>query len=198
MDDEVWQKATRLGPFQSFRTAVNPLETTTFAHMAYDETALYIAFRCEDPMKSKLDVGEIHKQEEQRGYGHLVQVGIAADDKASAYYHIRLSYLNTRWDALTPASVWPNEISGKNSSWDGDYRSATHVAEDRSFWVAELAIPWTALKREAPGLGDSIKGNLIASTDRRPSHAQPELSSWSLMVRARLIEARTLGTWTFK
>ena len=198
LDDQVWRHATRLGPFQNFRTAVNPLETTTFAHMAYDDTALYIAFRCEDPLKSKLDVSAIHKQEEQRGYGHLVQVGIATDEKASAYYHIRLSYLNTRWDALTPASVWPNEISGENSSWDGEYQTATHAAEDRSFWVAELAIPWTALNREAPAAGDTIKGNLIATTDRRPSHAQPELSSWSLMVRARLIEARTLGTWEFK
>ena len=51
--------------------------------------------------------------------------------------------------------------------------------------------------REPPAAGEKIKGNLIATTDRRESHAQPELSSWSLMVRARLVEARTLGTWVF-
>lgn len=197
LDDEAWSSASRLGPFQCFRTAVQPLETTTTAWMAWDQEHLYIAFRNEDPKKGKLDGSAIEKEEEQRGYGHLVQVGIATDDKASSYHHIRLTFRNTRWDAVTPASIWPNEISGKNSSWDGKYRSATSVAPDRSFWIAELAIPWADIGRAAPEPGDRIKGNLVASTDRR-EHGQPEQSSWSLMVRARLIEAKTLGTWVFK
>jgi len=198
LDDEVWKKASKLGPFQNFHMASQPLETTTMAYMAYDDTNLYIAFRCNDPAKSKLGASEIHKEEEQRGGGDLIEVGIAADEDASKYYHIRLTYSNQRWDSLTPASVYPNEISGKNSSWNGDYKSATYVAGDFAFWSAEMAIPWATLNRRAPRPGDTIKGNLILRTDRRPSHGSGELSSWSPMRMNRLVEAKTLGTWVFK
>ena len=47
-------------------------------------------------------------------------------------------------------------------------------------------------------LNVDLNGNLILHTDRRPSHANYEFSSWSEMQRARLIEAKTFGTWEFK
>ncbi len=129
----------------------------------------------------------------------MIEVGIAADEEASKYYHIRLTYDNRRWDALTPAGVWPgNEISGKNSSWDGEYETAIHVAEDLSFWSVEMAIPWATLNRQAPRAGGRIKGNLILRTDRRESHGSGEFSSWSQRRMNRCVEAATLGTWEFK
>jgi len=198
LDEAVWQKASRLGPFRKVRMATNPLETKTIARMAYDDANLYIAFRCDDPDRIELEAGEIDKEDEYRGNGHIVEVGIAADKDVSKYYHIRLTHANRRWDSLTPASVWPNEISGKDSSWDGDYETAVHVAEDRSYWSVEMAIPWATLNRRAPKAGEKIKGNLILRTDRRPSHANYEFSSWSEMRMARIIEAKTLGTWVFK
>jgi len=197
LDDELWKKASQLGPFQNFCMATNPIETKTMAYMAYDDANLYIAFRCDDPMRTKPDVAEIDKEEEQRGSGHMVEVGIADDDEASNYYHIRLTYTNRRWDALILASVWPNEISGKNSSWDGKYETATYVDKNYAFWTVEMAIPWATLNRQAPKPGDRIKGNLILRTDRRASHGNYEFSSWSMMRRNRIIEAKTLGTWVF-
>ena len=198
LDDEVWKNASRLGPFQGVRMATQPIETTTTARMAYDDANLYIGFRCDDPAKIKLEAGEIDKDNEQRGDGHMVEVGIADDEDVSKYYHIRLTWDNRRWDSLTPASAWPNEISGKDSSWDAEYEAAIHVASDRSFWSVEMAIPWATLNRQAPKPGDEIKGNLILRTDRRPSHGNYEFSSWSEMRMARIIEAETLGTWEFK
>jgi len=181
LDDNVWKKASQLGPFQKFRTATHPLETKTMGYMAYDEANLYIGIRVDDPEMPK---------------SHSVQVGIAADEAASKYYEIRLTSDNERWDSLTPASVWPHEISGKDESWNGKYETATHV--DEKFWSAEMAIPWAALNRRAPRPGEEIKGNLIQRNGRRESHGNAELSSWSLMVRRRLIEAKTFGTWEFK
>ena len=134
----------------------------------------------------------------QRGNGHLVEVGIAAGADVSAYYHLRLTHANRRWDSLTPASVWPDEISGKDSSWDARYEAAIDVAADRSVWSVEMAIPWATLNRRAPAPGEEIKGNLILRTDRRPSHGHYEFSSWSEMRMARIVEAKTLGTWDFE
>jgi hypothetical protein len=197
LDEAVWEKSSRLGPFQKVRMATNPIDTTTSARMAYDDANLYIAFHCDDPDKIKLEASKIDQDNEQRGNGHYIEVGIAADADVSKYYHIKFTWDNRRWDSLTPASVWPDEISGKNSSWDAKYEAAIYIAADHSVWSVEMAIPWATLGRPAPTAGEQIKGNLILRTDRRPSHGNYEFSSWSQMRRARLIEAKTLGTWEF-
>jgi len=199
LDDESWKKASQLGPFQNFRTATNPLDTTTMAYMAYDDTNLYVAFHCDDPAMDKLYeyAFDIRQEEEvTAGAGNCVEVAIAADEGASKYYHIKVNCKNQRWDSLTPASVWPNEIRGKNSSWDGEYEHATHV--DKTFWSVEMAIPWATLNRQTPKVGEQIKGNLILRAGKRAPYHYWELSSWSLRVRHRFVEAKTFGMWEFK
>lgn len=199
LDDEAWKTASKLGPFQNFRMASEGLQTRTIAYMAYDGTNLYVGFRCDDPLKQKLAASEIDKEHEERGGGDMVEVGIAADEEATRYYHVRLTHENRRWDSLTPAGTWPNnEISGKNSSWDGEYETAIHVAEDFAFWSVEIAIPWSTLNRQAPRPGDRLKGNLIRRTDSRASHGSRECSTWSQRRINRCVEAATLGTWQFK
>ena len=54
LDDEAWKTASKLGPFQNFRMASEALHTRTIAYMAYDETNLYVGFRCDEPQKQKL------------------------------------------------------------------------------------------------------------------------------------------------
>ena len=197
LDDEIWKNASQLGPFVNFRTATHPLETKTMGHMAYDNTNLYIGVRCEDPAMDKIRVGDIQNDEDEIiAAGSLIQVAIATDEQASKYYYICVAYDNQRWDALTARGDYPDEINGKNSSWDGEYEHATHV--DKTFWSVEMAIPWATLNRQAPKAGDQIKGNLrLCAGNREPQH-QGEYSSWSLMIRRRNIEAKSLGTWEFK
>jgi len=197
LDDEVWKNASKLGPFVNFRTAATSLETKTTAYMAYDETNLYIGVRCDDPATDKLSVDNIQNTEgEVIGAGNLVQVAIGADAQSSKYYYITIAYDNQRWDALTPRGDYPNEINGKNSSWDGKYEHATHV--DKSFWSLEMAIPWATLRKQAPKPGDEIKGNIRLGAGYRESHGRREYSSWSPMVMPRNMEAKNFGTWVFK
>jgi len=200
LDDEVWKNASQLGPFQSFRTATRPLDTTTMGYMAYDDTNLYIAFRSEDPAMDKLGASYAHdvwpEEEVTAAGGNCVEVAIAADKEGTRYYHIKLNYKNKRWDSLTPASVWPKEIRGKDSYWDGEYETATHV--DKTFWSVEMAIPWKTLNRQAPMAGERIKGNLILRASKRGRLELWELSSWSLRVKLRFVEAKTFGTWEFE
>jgi len=194
LDDEVWKKASRLGTFKNFRTAIHPLQTKTMGYMAYDKNNLYIGVRCEDPAMDKLRVGKMQNAEGEPGYGggNIVQVAIAADENASKYYYND----NQRWDALTPRGDYPDEINGKNSSWDGKYEHAAHV--DKTFWSVEIAIPWATLNRQAPRIGEQLKGNIRLCAGRREPQDQNEYSSWSLMIRRRNIEAKTFGTWEFK
>jgi len=199
LDEEVWKKASRLGPFKNFRTATQRLYTRGMAYMAYDDSNLYIAFRCEDPAMDKLSDGgyDIRQEEEVYVAGvNCVEVEIAADVDASKFYDIKVNFKNHRWDSLSVAYVWPNEIDGKNSSWDGEYATATHI--DKTFWSVEMAIPWATLNRQAPKPGDVIKGNLIYRAGQRGPFDFWELSSWSQRVRERGVEAQTFGTWVFK
>jgi len=107
-----------------------------------------------------------------------------------------VNYLNHRWDSLSVAYVYPNEIDGKDSSWDGEYETATHI--DKTFWSVEMAIPWATLNRAAPKAGERIKGNLILRASERGPLEFWELSSWSQRVRYRGVEAKHFGTWEFK
>ena len=196
LDDEIWKNASELGPFQNFRTAIHPLQTTTMAYMAYDETNLYVAIHCEDPAMDRIRVGHIQEAEDEVFMaGNMVQVAIAADEEGSKYYYITVACDNQRWDALTPAGAWPDEINGKDSSWDGEYEHATHV--DKTFWSVEMTIPWATLNRQAPEAGGRIRGNIRLCAGSREPQNQNEFSSWSLMIMPRNIEARTFGTWVF-
>lgn len=86
LDDEIWTGASRLGPFQSFLTSPHPLTAQAKAYMAYDDTNLYVAFRCDiKDKRTKFDATDIARDNEQRGRGDLVEIGIAADETASAY-----------------------------------------------------------------------------------------------------------------
>ena len=197
LGDVLWQEATGLGPFLNFRTAIMPLHTSTLAYMAYDENKLYIAVHCLDPAMDEIRVGPIAQTEgEVISAGSMVQIALAADEAVSKYYYIVVGYDNQRWDALTPAGAWPEEIGGEHSSWDGEYEHATQV--DETSWSVEMAIPWSSLHRQAPRAGEGIKGNIRLCAGRRQPQNQNEFSSWSPMVLPRNIEARTFGTWTFE
>jgi len=199
LDDDLWKNASQLGPFQNFRTATQELHTKTTAFMTYDDTNLYIAFRCEDPAMDKLSDGGYDIRAEGEVYvsgRNCVEVEIAADADASKFYDIKVNFKNHRWDSLSVAYVWPNEIDGKNSSWDGEYETATHV--DKTFWSLEIAIPWATLNRQVPKAGEQIKGNLIFRGGQRGPLEFFELSSWSQRVRYRGVEAKHFGTWEFK
>jgi len=199
LDDALWEGAKPLGPFRKFLTGPHPVKSKAKAYMTYDETNLYVAFRCDlNEPRSKFDATEIDLDNEQRGRGDLLEIGIATDAEASAYYHIRLTYHNHRWDSITPAGRDGKEIGGQDDSWDGDYQTATYADPDLKFWSAELVISWAELGRSAPKRGERIKGNLIMRTDKAPSHGSYQLVSWSPMRSNRVIEAGTLGTWVFQ
>ena len=197
LDEAMWKKASELGPFRNIRRAVNPLQARTMAYMAYDETNLYIGTRCEDPAMDKLRVDNIEKTEgEVYGAGNLIQVAIGTDERASKYYYLTIGYDNQRWDALTERGDHPDEINGKNSSWDGKYEHATHVG--KTYWSVEMAIPWKTLGRQAPEAGEKIKGNFRLCAGERPPMNLPEWSSWSDMRMSRTMEAKHFGTWEFQ
>ena len=162
LTDEAWKEAASSGPFVNYVAArVKKLETVTEALMTYDDTALYMAFRCDEPEMKKThpamftDLG---------GRADQVEVVIAADEAATAYYHIRLDLANSRWDSRTETGrrehgsdiATGREIYGQDSTWKGEYRTATRKGTDS--WSAEIAIPWATLEIASPRPGNRLRG----------------------------------------
>jgi len=193
LDDPAWQGAAVLGPFLNFATArVKEVETTTTARMTYDDSRLYISFRCDEPAMENLHSAEF-PDEQLTWPGDVVEIAIAADDAATTYYHIRLNIRNERWDSLTKSG---REVYGLDSSWTGQYETAVHKDDDH--WSVEVAIPWASLGRRAPKPGEKIKGNLMRRTSRRVKTWEMEFVSWSECRRARYVESEHFGTWVFE
>ena len=191
-DDPVWENAAKLGPFPNHLTArVKKLETTTTSQMTYDDKNLYITFYCGEPEMETLHSAKFI-DEPMAWPGDVVELAIAVDDAASAYYHIKVNTRNQRWDTKTGAGV---EVYGQDSDWTGNYTTAVQKGKDH--WSVEMAIPWASLNRKAPKPGDKIKGNLMRRTKRRVGPWECEYITWSQSRRSRYVEAENFGTWTF-
>lgn len=139
-------------------------EGTTHAWLAYDEQALYFAFRCAE---TNLD--------------DLTTVGTERDRVGRGDDRIAL-YLNARRDGET---YYRFEITASNvvadakhfsRDWTGEFDSATG-REDEA-WTLEIAFPWKTLDSHplSPGARMGLEMTRIRSNPR-------ETSSWAPMPR---------------
>ncbi len=202
LTDEAWNEAVRLGPFVNYVAArVKELETVTEALMTYDDTALYVAFRCNEP---KMENTHPAMFTDLGGRADQVEVAVAADEGMTAYFHFRLDLANARWESRTGTRrsehgcdiTTGKEVYGRDSTWSGEYRTATRKEADS--WSVELAIPWLTLGMASPKPGDCLKGNLHRWTHRRPETGVLEFSTWSETRYNRGIEFEHFGTWEFE
>ena len=95
-----------------------------------------------------------------------------------------------------PLKAYGQAIYGKDSTWKGEYQTATQKGEDH--WSAEIAIPWATLEVSAPKPGDRLKGNLHRWTHRRPTTGVIEFSVWTETRYNRGVEFENFGTWVFE
>jgi len=192
LDDPAWKKSAVLGPFMNFATAVRKeLRAETEARMTFDDRALYIAVECKDPDMKSVSNPSFHESH-VFWTADAVELVIATTPENKAYYHIKIGVNNKRWDSLTKTGY---DIYGKDSSWTGNYTSATRKGPNA--WTLEVAIPWSTLKMKAPKPGAKIRGNIVRRTHRWPDGIQ-ELSSWSERRTIRCPEAEHFGTWIFE
>ena len=202
LSDEAWKAAASSGPFVNYVAArAIELDTVTEALITYDNTALYIGFRCEEP---EMDLTHPTLFTELGGRADQVEVVIAADEALTAYYHIRLDLANARWDSRTETGqrehgsdiATGRETYGRDSSWKGEYRTAVRKGSDS--WSAEIAIPWATLGMAPPQPGDRLAGNLHRWTHRRETTRVLEFSTWTETRYNRGVEFENFGTWIFE
>ena len=190
--DTGWQSAAELASFQPFRTAVSTLYGTSKGLITYDKTALYIAVDCYEPAQV-MNATSFNEDGHSFGKSDQVEFVFAASEPVTQFYHIMLTTDGKTWDSLTKAVA---ESYGDDTSWQGNYKTAVKIADDKNRYTAEMAIPWATLGRTAPTADETLKGNVYRWRHRNKD-GYMEMSSWSRSRRRRSVEAAQFGTWTF-
>ncbi len=179
-DDLGWTYATELEPFLPRYAATADLSASTIAHVTFDDRALYVAVRCQEPEMEALEVvGSRRDDDVWLGDSIDLFVQRAAGEP---YYHVIVNPANVVWDARH------TDVTG-DTSWDPELKTATLMGDD--FWNVEIALPWAAMDWEPPERGETLRANICRQ--RRPGR---ELSAWSQVVTG-FVEPGSFGTWEF-
>ena len=185
LDDEAWKNAAELGPFVAYVEAPEyDLSAKTNACVAYDDSNLYVAFRCQEPDMKATREGLTDNFDD-------VSVILAPDENRTDWRVFGAAADGNRKDA---------HPDGGKASWKPDYQSAVQLGDAE--WTVEMAIPWKALGRSAPKAGEKLAAN-TAHMRFRPRIE--EYSTWSKFRGRRdsrpswiRVEPELLGTWVFE
>jgi hypothetical protein len=134
LSDPAWTSAARAESFSDAATSRRDIDQTE-AWIGYDDTALYVAFRCRDAQPNAIVARQIRRDGPFSG-DDLVSLQIDP-------FGLRKDYSVFTTNALgTPSSA----ISGgraRKLEWKGEWQSAAKRLPDG--WAAEMRIPWQML-----------------------------------------------------
>ncbi len=197
LDDPVWQRAEVAGPFIiSNGSAHAPLAAT--ARLAWDETALYVAFEVEDE-----DLTSPLQERDSDLWAHdVVEVFLDPGGDGLNYYEFQVSPHGVIFDALFPSY---RKNLARSRRWNArGIRAAVAVdgfvdddVEDVG-WTVELLIPFAAIKhapRSPPKAGDQWRMNLF----RIDMHGdgQGHYTAWTAPIKGDFHTLDRFGTLVF-
>ncbi|MFQ6097800.1 MAG: carbohydrate binding family 9 domain-containing protein [Armatimonadota bacterium] len=162
LDDACWHRAMasgtgRAAPFVGL-AAPTPAKVQTEAFVTYDDEAMYVAFRCNEPELSRLVVSG-DRRDASLFSGDCVEVFLDTG-AGRPYYHF----------AVNPAGVQYDE-QGYEPGWDAEWDAA--AGREPGAWTAEVRIPFSSIR-----LGPDVSAYRINLCRHRKAGAE-EWSSWS-------------------
>ncbi len=182
LSDAAWRQTPPLEPFLSLALESPKLTAKTLARVTYDESALYVAFQCEEPRPARMRVVGA-RRDDPIWAGDDVEVMVCAPGGTLPFYHFMVNPKGVVWDGV-------HRASGSDTSYNPTWRCK--VKRGRRAWTAEMAIPWAAMRMSCPQPGTVLRANLC-----RQRRGARELSAWTPMVRG-FLEHELYGVWVFK
>ena len=159
-----WAQAAATCGFRDTGTG-QPVRGSVVVQACYDVRALYCLFECLGEKPDELK-GEAVPRDSGIYGGSLVELFIApADWPLKRYAHLMLNHAGAMADEMCDGGAF-------DLTWNADWEGASGKAADR--WIAEMAIPWSALSVDAPEAGESLRVNFA-----RNAASIPELPTWS-------------------
>lgn len=182
LDDPVWERAALATDFVQQRPEAGaPASAETIVRVVYTSEALYVGFRCEEPLEV------FHK-----ALGR--DVPLSDDDYFAVVLDPYLDRQNGVFFQVNPNGSRMDEdfrAEGelRNPDWDGVWRASTRV--DAAGWQGEIEIPWRTLR--FPG-DETVSMGINFERQRRVVNEQ---SHWSAVERQySIFRVSSAGTVT--
>lgn len=178
IDDAEWQGAA---PVPAFRENAQggPARAGTRARVGYDDTALYLAFDCDEPLMEQAAAQTLPNRDPALWNNECVELFVNPQANQVSYLHFIVDLLGQRRDALG------SDAFGYNPRWESAAR------RQRDGWQVEMAIPFASLGVPAPQTGEAWYANLC-----RERKAEAELSAWQPTYGGFAAPGR-FGLWVF-
>jgi hypothetical protein len=176
LDDAVWAKAPR---FSDFRLNLDgaPSPHDTEARALYDDTFLYLSFRCrDDNIWATFKTRDQHLWEEE-----VVEVFLQADPNQASYIELEVNPLGTMLDIYLLDVRKPLHYESWNSQklkWGVQVFGTVDRRNGDKEWTCEIALPLEDIvtaKNPTPQPGDRWRLNLY----RVENVPIPALLAWS-------------------
>jgi len=161
IDDSAWQNAAR-AQLDYINTGA-PAGIQTSFYLTYDDSRIYIAFRCMEPEIDKIKAGT-SKRDGPVFYDDSVEVFMRPSEATKNYYHLAANTEGVQYDS---------RIS--YTTWDSCWQSVFKIMPD--FWTVEIAIPFANLGCGTPAKGDIWGFNLARN---RTISGEIETFVWSV------------------
>lgn len=165
LNDPAWTGGALVSQFKLLDG--RPPTEKTWARICYDDTNLYVAFKCYESHMDKL-VARHTEFDSAIWEDDAVEVFVDPYGSFSQYVHFITNSIGTRFDEKGRAGKQPSP------RWNGAWRVAT--AKEADGWTAEFAVPWSDLGVE-PATARFL-GIGLARQERPAS----EQSAWPTMV----------------
>jgi hypothetical protein len=139
LDDAAWEEAPLVGGFTLYDRP-EKVEVQTFLRAAWDESALYFAIRCEEPLIDKLAPKAAPRDAKPIFADEAIEIFVDPDHDHSRYYQLGINAAGSLFDG-----------ERNNTAWNGDIAIGTKVGDDA--WFVEVAIPWRDVTKRKPSPG---------------------------------------------
>lgn len=135
LDDIAWKTAAKVQ--MNYTNLGDPSTRPTEVYIARDAENLYIGYRCYEPKMNQLKAN-VTERDGPLFDDDSVEVFLAAEGRSEDYYHFSVNTLGTKYES----HVYD---TGFNPEWQAA------VGKETGAWIAEFAIPFSAVEANASG-----------------------------------------------
>ena len=139
LSDPVWERTPPTSDFVQQRPDTGALSTaTTTVRLAFDDDALYVGFRCDEPDSAGVLGRALGRDSDFADEDYFRLVLDTFDDDLSA------SVFTVNPNGARSDRLVRNEGEYQNLDWDGIWSVRTQVTTDG--WQGEIRVPWRTLR----------------------------------------------------
>jgi len=173
--EPVWRRLPVLDNLLNTSNAT-PAKHKTTAWLAWSDTRLYVAYRCE--IDALNVVGTQRDSDVWRG--ECAEIFLCPRGAEAPYYEIEFSPTNVLYDSRPLSYSWDESYTDVSRSWNPDTTFKALVQRDAdgkvTGWTMEASIPFTAFDGGVPKAGDLWLFN--AYRIAHPANGSEEYQAW--------------------